>query len=482
MTKRSQLAQLLLLIFLVQSSCSQQVVVEKLKLAKNITPNLTHSFVTSNNVVYQNFLIDLQLGLDFNSTLPLQKDRFILDFNSNWLLALNYERLTERGFNTTKEQGFIYTDYWFITKDNVRYKVSEFNGWVRLDSNQVPSSTVPKSTIYHMGDESQTWRNNRKTDAGLIGLSQNSHFFQSLVNTYKPEQGDSERIPISWSLSPKNEDHLFDSRAIFLAKTFVINGYRATSKQSPMRSQIINGRWYYPNMSFRMGSKWSSYNQSVCIDPDADTFISVPSSDYEKIWGQIRVDICSGNASSICNLSQAIISNMTNVEISFEPASQLSGLGQVAPPPFKSSISLKGSDVIKMFADGNYTRKGITDSSVVRSVCRLNDFIIGRWFFSKAELTFWLNPKNAEDIVLTLAEIETVNKKQRDGPSPPNSDVAAGSIVVLIIILAVVGCVLIAGGVFAYIKKMGSAGGNSNYHTTVEDPHDISNRTFDGKH
>src|SRR3990167_5537147 len=185
MTKRSQLAQLLLLIFLVQSSCSQQVVVEKLKLAKNITPNLTHSFVTSNNVVYQNFLIDLQLGLDFNSTLPLQKDRFILDFNSNWLLALNYERLTERGFNTTKEQGFIYTDYWFITKDNVRYKVSEFNGWVRLDSNQVPSSTVPKSTIYHMGDESQTWRNNRKTDAGLIGLSQNSHFFQSLVNTIK---------------------------------------------------------------------------------------------------------------------------------------------------------------------------------------------------------------------------------------------------------------------------------------------------------
>src|SRR3990167_1341021 len=301
---RSQLSQVLLFVFLTHTVCPQQVLFQKLQLAKNITPNLTHSYVVSNDVVYQNFLIDLQLGLDVNGTAPLQKDKFILDFNSNLLLALSYDSANKKGFNATKEYGFDYVDFWYVTKDTVRYKISEYKGLVRLDSNQVPNSTVQKSVIYHMDTESSRWRNNRRTDAGLVGLSQNSHFFQSLVKTYKPEQGDSERIPISWSLSPKNEDHLFDSRAIFFGNTFVINGFRTTTKQYGMRSEITNGRWYYPNMSFRMGSKWSSYNQSVCIDPDADTFISVPSSDYEKIWGQIRVDICSGNASSICNLSQ----------------------------------------------------------------------------------------------------------------------------------------------------------------------------------
>ena|SRR3990167_303870 len=476
-TSRSQLGLFLLVVCLSHNVFSQQVVVQKQKLAKNITPATTHSHVTVNGVVYQNFLIDLQLGLDVDKSTPPQKSTFALDFNSDMLLAQNYDATSKTGFNFTSELGFDFVKDGTASKSGSSYSASEFRGWIRMDTKQIPDSKVPKTTII-LNKDTTRWRNLEQGNFGLVGFARNSHFFQSLVNTYKPEQGDSERIPISWSLSPKNEDHLFDSRANFFGNTFVINGFRTSAKQFGMKSEITNGVWYYPTMDFKMGSKWSAYRKTVCIDPNADTFISLPTLDYTKVSSIIQDDVCSGNGTSACDYSKGTISNMTSFEISFESASQLTGLGQVAPPPFKPHISLKGSDVIKKNADNVYLRKGITDSSVVRSVCLSSDIILGRWFLTKAELSMWLNPKDSSDIVLSFAEIETANKKQKDDANTA----AAGSIIVLIIILAIVGCVVIVGGVFTYIKKMGSGASSSNYHTSTEDTHDISTRTFDGKH
>jgi hypothetical protein len=447
-----------LLVSILGTIDAQQAANQKLNLAKNTVVPLSSSYRSINGAVYQAFLIDLYLGADGKDNSPTQKGPFALAFNTDFLLMTQYCDDYKQGFNVTESLGFDQTSdqISYVWKGGVKYAYKDYRTWVRLSADQKVNSNVPKSALRGILD-TPTWvRYQLGAGFGMVGLSSQSDFFQALIQTYKPAQGDTDRIPVSWSLNPENEAYIFDSRASFKGDTFILNGFRSTGKQFGKSVSLINGIWHFPGMSFKMGSRWNATNKTVCIDPNADATIAVPSSDLTKIWEIIQADICNGNKTTDCNYAQVDISKMTNFEVSFETTDK-----------FQPQVTLKGSDIIKADSKNNFMGKGISLNRDVSSVCGSDTIVLGSWFFTKAELVFWVSTKDPKSILLSFSHIELDGGKSK-----------WGILLIILLIVAIIALAVI--GYFVWIKIKEKYGIGSKYSSSSHEDSSIGSKTFEG--
>ena len=445
---------------LLAGSFSQQVVTEKVVLPKTVL-SIGSGYTSINNVVYRRFTTNLYLGDEDTDKTPVQKALFGIEFNGQVMAPLKYATTATQGIKPLESSGFtqLSTSTTTLNSRGAGYYTYEYQAHMRLSASHKMDAKVAKSK-FNVIDESAKWVQNQLHQAGVLQLGYGSSFWTNLFSTYKSDKGEGERIPVSWSLNPIDEALLFDSKASYIGETFVFNGFRATGKQYGMRSSVSNGNWYYPSMDFKMGDKWSVFDQTVCVDPNADTFIGLPTNSADSVWKIIQDDICAGNTTSSCDYSRATIDKMTPFEISLT-TSKVTALGQVAPPKFESHVKLQGKDVIKKSNDDKFLRYGLAYNSDISTVCNRNNIILGRWFFTKVEMTMWA--KSGTDIVLSFSNIEKENQQQKD------ATVAAGlgALIVIGIILIIV-VVAVAG--VAVFKKVSS--GKSDY--TAPQDHDVS--------
>lgn len=430
---------------------SQQVVTEKVVLPKTVL-SIGSGYNSINGVVYRRFTTNLYLGDEDVDKTPVQKVLFGIEFNGEIMAPLKYGTTVTQGVKTLESSGFaqVSTTSRSLDSRGISYSTYEFQAHMRLDASHKMDAKVAKSK-FNVIDESAKWVQNQNHQAGILQLGYASTFWANLFSTYKSDKAEGERIPVSWSLNPKDEALLFDSKASYIGETFVFNGFRATGKQYGMKSSVSSGTWYYPSMDFKMGDKWSIFDQTVCVDPNADTIIGLPTNAADSVWKIIQDDICAGNSTSSCDYSRATIDKMTPFEISLA-TSKVTGLGQVAPPKFESHVKLQGKDVIKKSTDDKFLRYGLAYNSGLSTVCNKNNIILGRWFFTKVEMTMWA--KSSTDIVLSFSNIEKENQQQKDA----NAAAGLGALIVIGIILIIV--VVVAAGV-AVFKKV--SGGNDGY-------------------
>lgn len=446
---------------------------DKLFLAKNTVVPFYLGNKTVQGVTSPSLLVELYVGKEVNETTPVQKAKFWIEFRNGRTWGLPHNPECQSGFNTTEQAGF--------TKQNFRaefeyqgqdYGAKVFSTWLRFDPKHRLTSKTPQSEFAILEDCAK-WVKNQKDEFGVINLGPGPNFWDSFLKTYNPEPNVGDRIPVSWSLNPADEDHLFDSRASYLNGSFILNGFRSKNKRQGMKYSNGNGvAWYYSSMRFKLGSKWSSI-EGVCIDPSADTFLGMPTEQYNKVWQVIQEGICSGNSTYTCDYSRANLTNMTALEISLD-ASASSG----------PDLSLNGSDIIKQNAEGAFLRKGITSTSSLNSACGDSWVILGKWFFTKVELTLWLQANRVTDetVELSFSYVADQNQKKqppqpdtpkkKEDPSSSSLGLLIGGIIAVVLLLTVVGIVI-------YKKSSGS--GSSEYHSGSEDIHDVSSRSFEGK-
>lgn len=437
---------------LLAGNIAQQVVTEKVVLPKNTVLPIASSHVSINGNVYRDFYTDLFIGDEGADKTPIQKTPLAIDFNSKIWTVLASDKTVPKGVNATEAMGFTKgsTQFTSFTDRSVTYAIQEYYAHMRLDSSHKMDAKVKKGQL-DVNTDSALWVKNRMLQAGTLALGYDSPFLKALADAYKSDKGEAERIPVSWSLNPIDETKLFDSRASYLGQTFIFNGFRASGKQYGMKSSVRNNIWYYSSMDFKVGEKWSTFDRQVCIDPNADTFIGLPNTEFRAVWDIIQADICAGNSTSSCDYSRATIDKMTPFEISL--ATSKVALSQVAPPKFESHVKLQGSDVIKKDADGAFLRFGLAENANIRTVCDRNNIILGRWFFTKVELTMWV--KDSKDVVFSFSNIEKENKSQKDAAAA-----GLGLLIIIGIILVVI--VIAAAGVAVY-KKVSGGSGEGNY-------------------
>lgn len=460
----------LILITIILKIVNCQTQANKLVLDQNTVVPITYYSGTVAGQPYQRIIATLSLGLGETKGSNPQEGKFAIEFNDINTLVHQYDVKNPTGFNFTEDLGFSKTSN---TPIRFNYRGEGFysypyTGWMRFDNKKNSVSVqVPKSKLY-FDIEGAKWFDTLGISFGLVGLGKDSMLFDSLLNTYKLAQGASPELPVSFSLSPKNENYIFDSRAEFFENTFILNGYRATGAQYGKAASVVSGTWYYPSMDFRMGSKWSSYKKEVCVDPNVDAFIALPSQDYEKVWQIIQADTCGGKSTTDCDYSKATLSKMTPFDICLKSTS-------ASQSNFQTHLSLQGSDMVKKDASNTYLPKGIADSSKVRTVCSSGDIIMGRWFFTKAEVTIWLSTDNSRIPLLSFAEIASDNQKQRDAAG------SSGSGLLLVLVVVVVVLAAAAGGAFYYFKKVKPAQSGSGYQKGPEETQHVSYSTFDGR-
>lgn len=446
---------------LLAGSLSQQVVTEKVVLPKTVL-SIGSGYNNINGVVYRRFTTNLYLGDEDTDKTPVQKVLFGIEFNGEIMAPLKYGPTVTQGVKTLESSGFTQVSAipgaW--KSRDVVYNTYEYQAHMRLDASHKMDAKVAKSK-FNVIDDSAKWVQNQMHQAGVLKLGYGSSFWTNLFSTYKSDKGEGQQIPVSWSLNPNDESLLFDSKASYIGETFLFNGFRAKGKQYGMRSSVNGGTWYYPSMDFKMGDKWSVFDQTVCVDPNADTFIGLPTNSADSVWKIIQDDICAGNTTSSCDYSRATIDKMTPFEISLT-TSKVTGLGQVAPPKFESHVKLQGKDVIKKSTDDKFLRYGLADNYYLSTVCNKNNIILGRWFFTKVEMTMWA--KSSTDIVLSFSNIEKENQDQKDAK-------AAGGLAALIVIGIILIVVVVAVAGVAVFKKV-SGGGNSGY--TAPQDQDVS--------
>lgn len=437
---------------LLAGNIAQQVVVEKVVLPKNTVVPIASSHVSINSNVYRDFYVSLFLGDEGTDKTPIQKTPFAIDFNGKIWSAMESDTTVPSGVKATEVMGFTKTSStsYTLTSRGATYTTFEYSAHMRLDSKHKMSANVPRGQFTVITDSAR-WVKNRMLQAGLLPLGYDSPFLKALTDAYKSDKGETDPIPVSWSLNPVDESKLFDSRATYLGETFILNGFRATGKQYGNTGGVKNGVYYYSSMDFKVGDKWSTFGKEVCIDPSADTFIGLPNTEFRAVWDIIQADICAGNTTSTCDYSKATIDKMTPFEISL--ATSKVALSQVAPPKFESHVKLQGSDVIKKDADGKFLRLGLVENANLNTVCNSNSIVLGRWFFTKVELTMWV--KSSTSVTFSFSNIEKENKSQKD-----TAAAGLGLLIIIGIILVVV--VIAAAGVAVY-KKVSGGSGSGNY-------------------
>jgi hypothetical protein len=452
---------LTLLVCMLTTLNAQQPTPDKFGLDKNTQLPISYFYRTVNKMDYQDFLVDLYLGADGKDNTPTQKGSFSIDFNSNSMLITEYSEANPKGFNVTQQLGFdlVSNDAVPVTIRGKKYSSKAYKTWVRSKADQKVSPSFSKSNFNLLTDTAK-WAADQPLINGTIGLGSKSEFFQALIQTYKPAQGDVDRIPVSWSLNPVDEATIFDSRASFKADTFILNGQRATEKLYGSTATSINGVWYFPNMAFKLESYWNATSKTVCIDPNADATIAVPSEDYKKIWDAIQSVICDKNQTSSCSFNNDRISKTPKFEISFE-----------SPAEFKPQVTLSGSDIIKSVGDNKYSWKGISLNTDVSSICDPNTIVLGRWFFTKAELTFSVSTKDASVLAITLSNIEKMNKPDEKGGIP--------LLVILLIVFGVIALAII--GFFVWVKRRELYKADSDYLPSMDHDSSAENKTFEGR-
>ena len=459
-----------ILLLLVGFLTAQGPEVEKLVLSKNTVVPISSFYKVEDQRVYQRFLVTLTLGKEGSQSTPAQQGTFALNLHSAPFVASKHDStVAPSGFNFTEDAGFTQTSVDTVTVQigGAEAQTLQFQTWVRLSSKQPVTPKTPKTSVL-LSENAAQWAGVQRGEHGFLGLGHKSTFLEGLFNTYKPEQGDSERIPISWSLSPKNEDHLFDSRAAFFTDTFVLNGFRSKQKRFGMREPIsASDPRYYPNMNFRIGN-YTAYNKLVCIDTGADTFVGLPSTDdHNKVWEVIQAAICAGKTVDTCDYSKAKISEMPVFEVDLDATNSL---GQSAPV-FNVNVRLNGSDVIKQDSEGKYLRKGLTLGSEVSGLCRPGTFVLGKWFFTKTELTLWVNSKDTTDVQLSLSSIVQQTQDQQD-------DQEQSSLRVLIFLGLAMVLIVVVVAIIVVVKNC-RAKPTRNYQAATDNDQKTSNRTVD---
>jgi hypothetical protein len=442
---------------------AQQAQTDKFGLEKDSQLPIDYNFRTVADKNYQDLIVNISLGIDGNDKTPTQTAPFALDFNSNMLLATQYSQALPKGFNVAQDQGFdpVSTDPVDLKIRGNTYSTKVYKTWVRTKAALKASATIPKVDVSVFVDTPK-WVAAEGSQHGILGLGPKSQFFQALIQTYKPAQGDTDRIPVSWSLNPIDDSKLFSSSATFKNDTFILNGKRTTEKQYEQTTVVKDGVWNFPGMDFKLGSSWSAIKKNVCIDPNADATVAVPLEDFNQIWKAIQAASCDGKSFTECSYDNDKIAKVPKFEIAFESATE-----------FKPQVTLNGTDIIKSVGDKQYSPKGISQNTLVSSVCDKDSIVLGRWFFTKVELTFSISTKDSTDVKLSLSNIENKNK--------PGDNESSGSrlLIILLIVFGLVAVAII--GFFVWIKRRENFKGDSDYLPTMD--HDASgeNKTFEGR-
>jgi hypothetical protein len=240
---------------------------------------------------------------------------------------------------------------------------------------------------------SQSWVN-RYGNAGVLGLGRNSSFWNYLISQYRRSDDDTFSISILYHV--RNASVMLLPQQIELENAFfTINGRAGENHLftlKPLESAASN--WLIPAANVTVFTNVTYLDKPICIDDSKNHYFFFEDNFYQSLLRQFNLQLCGDE--NACTKKSSNPFNCTGIKIAiFDGTSTL-------------EIEVPATDLVSFDASGN----AFYGFSVLgSSECAKDDAIfgVGKWFFTKTELTIRVNSKL--EFMLGLSLLSSSEKK-----------------------------------------------------------------------